>query len=190
MIELWKPLPIAPCKYEVSNKGNVRSITRLVKSSVGDGLRGVKGRLLKQQMNCNGYKIIALSLEGRTKTFTVHQLVALSFIPEFIKGTMINHKDGNPTNNQIDNLEVSNPSHNMLHAVATGLRPKVGKTSKFCNVSYISSNRHVKKWVGCLSHSGNSSYGWKTFNTEVEAALHVDALLNSIGDTQRNRNFP
>ena len=188
--EIWKPLPIAPDKYEVSTKGNIRSISRFVKSSRGNALKSVKGKMLKQQINYNGYNIIALSLEGKIKTFTVHQLVALTFIPNFLKGTTINHIDGNPLNNHIDNLEVSNASHNMLHAVALGLKPKTGKTSKYHNVCYISNKSHVKKWAGCLNHAGNSSYGWKTFNTEIEAAMYVDALLDSIGDTQRIRNFP
>ena len=148
----------------------------------------VKGRIRSPQCNCKGYSIVVLSKDNKLKTFTVHQLVAQAFIPNFQKGTELNHKDGNPKNSSLDNLEVSNPSHNQLHAVRTGLSPKQGK-SIYHNVSYIKNPKAKAKWAGSIRHNGKSSYGWKTFMTEVEAAKHVDQLLDDIGDTQRLRNF-
>lgn len=124
------------------------------------------------------------------KTFTVHQLVAQGFLPDFVKSDELNHIDGNKVNNYISNLEKSNPSHNQFHAVKMGLRTKDDKTSIYHNVTYVKNPRAVKKWAASLKHNGKSSYGWKTFLTEVGAAKYVDYLLNSIGDTQRPRNFP
>ena len=149
----------------------------------------VKGSLRKPQYNSKGYTIVVLCKENKLKTFTVHQLVAQAFIPGFIKGTEINHKDGNKANPRLTNLEVSNPSHNQFHAVREGLKPKVG-ISRFRNVTFIKNPRAKSKWAGYISHAGKSCYGWKTFMTEEEAAQHVDNLLDSIGDTQRLRNFP
>ena len=62
--------------------------------------------------------------------------------------------------------------------------------SKYRNVGYVSNPRAKARWAGSIRHAGKSSYGWKTFMTEEEAARHVDSLLDSIGDTQRLRNFP
>lgn len=187
-METWKPIPNYEDKYEASNLGRIRSISRYVNTK-GNSMRFIKSRVLNQQINRRGYSIIALSTDKTQKTFTVHQLIALTFIPNFIKGTELNHLDGNKQNNALSNLEVSNPSHNQLHAVRTGLTPKVG-ISKYNNVTFVKNPRAKKKWVASIRHAGKSSYGWKTFDTEVEAAKYVDELLDSIGDTERNRNFP
>lgn len=187
-MEIWKDIPNYEDKYQISDLGNIRSKTRFVNSK-GGSQKEVKGKVLKQQINHKGYSIIGLSAGKSVKTFTVHQLMGLTFIPNFIKGTQINHKDGNKRNNALTNLEVSDSSHNMFHAVTTGLMPKVGK-SQYRNVTYVKNPKARKKWAASIRHEGNSSYGWKTFFTEEEAARHVDYLLDSIEDTNRVRNFP
>lgn len=186
-MEIWKAIKDYEGLYEVSNYGNVRSLDHIVPCK--GKTRLVKGKIRKVQYNPNGYCITVLSKDNKLKSYTTHQLVAQAFIKDFIKGTEINHIDGNKANPRLDNLEISNPSHNQLHAVRNGLVPKVG-ISKYRNVSYIKNPKAIAKWVGSIRYSGNSSYGWKTFMTEEEAARHVDFLLDSIGDTQRLRNFP
>lgn len=187
-MEIWKDIEGYEDCYQVSNFGAVRSKEHEVPCK-GGKTRIVKSKLRAAQVNPRGYSIVVLCKENKLKTFTVHQLVAQAFIPGFTKGTEINHKDGNPANPSVDNLEVSNRSHNQLHAVSTGLRPKVG-ISQYKNVSYVRNPRAKSRWAASINHAGKSSYGWKTFMTEEEAAKHVDALLDSIGDTQRLRNFP
>lgn len=188
MIEIWKDIPLFEDKYEVSDLGRIRSKTRLV--NCRNGKRQVLGKILKEQINHKGYSIIGLSLGNTVKTFTIHQLVALVFIPNFVKGTELNHIYGNKQDNRLDNLEESNPSHNQLHAVRTGLKPKVGNTSIYRYVTYLKNPRAKNKWAVCIAHNGNRSFGWKTFLTEEEAAKYADTLLDSIGDTSRIRNFP
>lgn len=187
MPEIWKEVPGYETHYEVSSLGRLRSKERIAPCK--GGTRRVKSQLKKLFYNKGGYQITTLSLHGKLKTFTVHQLVALAFIPGFIKGMEINHKDGNKANNALDNIELSNPSHNQFHAINAGLRSKVG-TSIYHNVTYVKNPRAKSKWAGSIRHGGKSSYGWKTFQTEEEAAKHVDFLLDSIGDTNRIRNFP
>lgn len=188
MKEIWKLIPNFEDKYEISDLGNIRSLTRQVQAK-GNSTRTIKGKLLRQQINHRGYSIIGLSTGKSVKTFTVHQLVGITFIPNFVKGTELNHIDRNKQNNALTNLEESNPSHNQLHAVRSGLKQKTG-TSKFNNVTFVKNPKAKKKWSASIRHAGKSSYGWKTFETEEEAAKYVDYLLDSIGDTQRNRNFP
>lgn len=188
MSELWKDIEGYETHYEVSSHGRIRSKERDVPCK-GGKTRRVKSALRKLFLNRKGYQIVTLSLDGVLKTFSVHQLVAQAFIPGFIKGTEINHVDGDKTNNHVNNIEVSNPSHNQFHAVQMGLVPKTG-SSKYHNVTYVANPRAKAKWAGSIRHDGKSCYGWKTFMTEEEAARHVDALLDSIGNTQRLRNFP
>ena len=187
-MENWKEITDYEGLYEVSDLGRVRSLDHLVPCK-GGKTRMVKGSIRKPQYNRKGYMIVVLSKNGKLKTFTVHQLVAQAFIPNFQIGTELNHKDGDTKNPRLTNLEISNPSHNQFHAVRIGLRSKVG-VSKYRNVSFINNPQAKSKWAGSIRHAGKSSYGWKTFMTEIEAAKYVDELLDSIGDTQRLRNFP
>lgn len=186
MQEIWKDIPGYEDDYQISSYGNLRSKTKTV-PTIGGARRTVTGKLRKTFLNKKGYLICTLSKGNKLKTFTVHQLVCLAHMDGFIKGTEINHIDGNKANPRLDNLEVSNPSHNQLHAVRTGLVTK-RSVSRYHNVSYIANPKAKCKWAGSIRHAGKSCYGWKTFMTEEEAALYVNELLDSIGDTERNRN--
>ena len=189
MTEIWKDVLNYEDQYQVSDLGRIRSKDRLVNTK-GNATRLVRGAVKKLCINKKGYAITGLSKPNTPQwTVTVHQIVAQAFIPNFVKGMMLNHIDGNKLNNEASNLEISNPSHNLLHAVRTGLVPKIGK-SIYRNVTYYKNPRAVKKWAASIRHAGKSSYGWKTFMTEEEAARYVDELLDSIGDTDRIRNFP
>ncbi len=105
-------------EYEVSDEGQVRSLDRIIIR------RGVEARLvgkeLKFRKHRNGYRCI--SLAGGAQR-TVHSLVAAAFIGPRPCGYDINHKDGDKTNNQLENLEYVTRSSNMRHAIATGLMP-------------------------------------------------------------------
>ena len=187
-MEIWKDIVGYEKCYEVSDQGHIQSKGHAVPCK-GGKLRWVQGKLRNTPLNKNGYPIIVLCQNNKVKTFTVHQLVAQAFLPDFIKGAELNHKDGNKTNSCVTNLEISNPSHNQLHAVRMGLVSKIG-VSKFHNVTYLTNPKAKAKWAGSIRYSGKSCFGWKTFMTELEAAKYVDTLLDSIGDTQRLRNFP
>ncbi len=187
-MEIWKDVLGYEDCYEVSNKGQIRSKDHVVPCK-GGKTRLVKGKLKKLFLNKRGYQITTLSKENKLATFTVHQLVAQAFIPGFLKGIEINHKDGIKDNNFASNLEVSNPVHNMFHALRTGLVPISG-SSIYRNVCYLTNPAAKTKWAASIRHNGINSYGWKTFNTEEEAARYIDNLLDSIGDTSRARNFP
>jgi hypothetical protein len=189
-MEIWKDIVGYEGLYEVSSLGRIKCLERKVNTK-GNSLRTVKERIRKPQIKQNGYHIVNLGNgKGKVTTFSVHQIVAQAFIPGFIKSTEINHIDGNPGNNNIKNLEISNPSHNQLHAISLGLKPKYGVTSKYYRVSYLKNPKAKNKWAVCINHQGKSSYGWKTFYTELEAAQYADKLLDLIGDTVRPRNFP
>lgn len=188
IMEIWKNILGYEDLYEVSDLGRIRSKDHEVPCRNGKS-RLVRGTVRKPQYNRKGYMIVVLSKENKLKTFTVHQLVAQAFIPGFQKGGEINHKDGNPANPQLINLEVSDPSLNQFHAIRTGLVKK-RSVSQYRNVTYLTNPKAKSKWAGSIRHNGKSTYGWKTFMTEVEAAIYVDDLLDSLGDTQRLRNFP
>lgn len=101
--EEWRQLKINP-NYYVSNLGRIKSFQR------------GKERIMAQSKNPRIYTSIRIN----GKTNKAHRLIAEAF--GIIKGEeWVNHIDGTRNNNNISNLEKSNPSHNLKHAFRTGL---------------------------------------------------------------------
>ncbi len=123
MEEKWSPVVGWESLYEVSSRGRVRSLDRVVKN-YPDCTRVWRGRYLKATPSNAGYPIISMSNSGLVKNRMVHQLVAASFIPNTHNKPHINHKDGDKTNNNMENLEWCTHKENMQHGFATGLIPK------------------------------------------------------------------
>lgn len=105
--EIWKDIPDFDGKYQLSNKGRIKSF-----------YFDEEGTLLKTTIDRNGYIKIRL----KNKEYYVHRLVALLFVPNPYFYKEINHKDGNKENNCCENLEWCTRSENVKHAFANGLK--------------------------------------------------------------------
>lgn len=69
------------------------------------GWRGHALRELRQSLNASGYPSVRLTTEGRRKRIAVHRLVAEKYIgPKPSPDHEVRHIDGNPMNNNADNL--------------------------------------------------------------------------------------
>lgn len=90
-------------------------------SESGDVFNLKSGRPLKPTACRVGYqRLSAMTTEGR-KSFSVHRLVAMAFIPNPGNKPDVNHKDGNKANNHVSNLEWVTKSENSTHAYINGL---------------------------------------------------------------------
>lgn len=112
-MEIWRAIPGYNEKYAVSNLGEVRSIRM--------------GKMLKQRVDRAGYKSVRLTSNGVTKTLLVHRLVAETFIPRLPRQKVVNHLNGNKTDNRLENLEWTTHKENIQHAYRTGLCKAQGK---------------------------------------------------------------
>lgn len=122
MIEEWRDIPDFENYYQASNLGQIRSVPRRVwvESSRWDGAgyhSNLKGQILKTSSNQAGYKrvnLCAYDLHGKQqKHFSVHRLVWAAFNSPTEK--QVHHKDGDHTNNCLDNLEaMSKEAHQQL----------------------------------------------------------------------------
>ncbi len=122
--------------YRVTPEGQVFSQTKRKIPLVGKGMEFTgefkfilePERELTYTLNNRGYFSVGI----RRKTFMVHRLVALAFIPNPEQKPYVNHIDGNKLNNHVSNLEWCTVKENNLHARQTGLHKQaVGHKIKY-----------------------------------------------------------
>ena len=141
-MEIWKPIVGYEGFYEISNKGRVRSLDRVIYFRNNKGKRKYLGKILKPKYR-NGYQFINLNKNKKCQTFSIHRLVALHFIPNPNNYKLVNHKDGIKSNNNIENLEWCDYSYNLKHARENNLTT--------INVDgLIRYNNENKKEVACI----------------------------------------
>jgi uncharacterized protein YcbK (DUF882 family) len=182
--EIWKPLKNFEPYYEISSLGKVKSI-RL-------------NKIMKTYINNSGYECIDLKDSDKKHKKLVHRLVAETFLENIDELPEVNHKDENKQNNSLINLEWCTRSYNKQHSMATGtydrlytLKNGLGKkrsantVSKYHNVTY---DKNRNKWIGQVRHN-NKNWHMKRFDTEVEAALHVNWILDTLNLTDRPKNI-
>jgi hypothetical protein len=112
VVEIWKNMIYQGLKYEkfeVSNYGRLRNV--------------FTGTIYKLNMLKTGYYAVCISLGSRKnkKSIRVHKAVAETFIENTKHKPYVNHKDGNKTNNYIDNLEWVTQKENIIHAYNNNL---------------------------------------------------------------------
>ena len=105
MTEVWNTVSMNT-NYEVSTYGNFRNVkTKKQKSFNLDKLKSTQTRM-------------RVSLKNDMKKglgFYLHRLIAMTFIPNPTKLEEVNHIDGNPYNNRVENLEWITREDNMRH---------------------------------------------------------------------------
>lgn len=104
----WKPVKDFEDYYLINRNGEVFSIRSKI--------------IMKTRIGTDGYVFINLKVKGKNYTKKIHRLVALTLIENPFNLPQINHKDGNKTNNNVNNLEWVNAKQNCLHAINTNLR--------------------------------------------------------------------
>lgn len=102
-------------------------------------------RRLKQFKDTNGYLQVGLCKDGKTRSFLVHRLVALAFIPNPHPNewNQVNHKNEDKTNNRVTNLEWCDCEYNNNY----GTRNKrISQTLSIPIVQYTKQGEFIREW--------------------------------------------
>lgn len=160
--------------YEVSNLGNVRSVDRERPWRFGKTQK-LKGKSLTPRVEKAGYTLFCLMLEnGKKKTIRVHQLVYHSFKSTSpIKGMVVDHIDGDKSNNSLDNLQFISHSDNC----AKGKTHTERKEKLPLYVRYSYTKKCVRYRVTKKLNGKSKSFG--SYSTIEEAVTERDRLIEN-----------
>lgn len=146
MKEIWKDIKNYEGFYQISNLGNVRSLDRIKKSKIkNNNYTKSNGKIIKKTVLNTGYEQVHLSKYGISKKKQVHRLVAEAFLKNPNNYKEINHKDENPLNNCVNNIEWCDRKYNINYGTRTQRAMK--KLSKKINM-YDLNNNFIREFNG------------------------------------------
>ena len=170
--EIWKDIKGYEGIYMISTYGRVLSVPiwRVIKSN-----KSLKGEFISYKnphitlgnKERNNYRRMDLCCEGKITRKFVHRLVAEAFIPNPNNYPIINHKDENPSNNCVDNLEWCTYKHNSNY----------GTIKKRMVASRWESDNYHGKPVAMIDENGNII---KHFRCLREAAEYANRGVSAI----------
>ena len=164
MEEVWNDIKGYEGMYQVSSFGNVRSMNYR-------GTGTIKN-LVPKVNNCG-----RLWVELKGKPLLIHRLVAIAFIPNEHDYPEINHKDENPKNNHVDNLEWCTSEYNkkVYSGRKSHGRPRI-RTRRVAQLDFnggivkhwndsrtIENETGMKQWsiIQCCDGKRKTAYGYK-----------------------------
>ena len=163
--------------YEVSNFGRVRSLDRSIVRKNG-WQQTFKGRILKPYTK-GKYDSVVLSIAGEYKTFYIHRLVAMMFVPNPHGFDEVNHLDENSKNNNAENLSwclhidnLNYGSHNKKISIANSKAvvgvndngeevrfPSITDAAQYFGVSIQAIYNSIKKNINSCNYKWRYNYG-------------------------------
>lgn len=149
---LWKEIKGYEGMYLLSDEGEIISLSRTVrrKNRAGSFVGVLKSKRLKTCLrgrNGNMYEAVTLTKDGISKRYSVHRLVAETFIPNPNELPKINHKDENRLNNRADNLEWCTRQYNIDYSKSKPVNQiKDGKVvGQFKSIAYASAETGISR---------------------------------------------
>jgi hypothetical protein len=155
--EIWKDIPGYEGHYQASNKGHIRSMKKY------------PPKILSQPLNGGGYASISLCLNGVQYKNSTHFFICLTFNGQPPStASVVNHKDGNKTNNIPQNLEWVSPSENLSHGKRGGF---ILHRSKLTEEQVVDIYRALLKGESVISLA-------KQFNVDRHAITNIKYKYN------------
>lgn len=104
--EIWKPINGFEGLYEISNRGRVKSLPRVILDCNGNRTRHLTGRILTNVCAQTGYHFVSLHKNDKRQTrLTVHRILMKTFDPRpDMDNLIVDHINGIRSDNRIENL--------------------------------------------------------------------------------------
>ena len=170
--EFWKDVPNYEGLYQVSNLGNVKSLTRFKMS--GGNKASVKGRILKGRQTGrkrDAYLAVLLCDNTHRKEYKIHQLVAMAFLNHTPNGNklVVDHINDNKLDNRLENLQIVTNRENTC-------KTQGNYSSQYKGVGWY---KRDSKWRAMIMIN-KKQYHLGYFNCELAAGLAYQNKLKEI----------
>jgi len=155
--EYFKPVYGLEGIYEISISGTVRNIQ--------------KGNILYGFKHTRGYRCFLLSGKDKVISRSLHRMLVETFIGPIKKGYVVNHIDGDVSNNSLCNLEVVSQRENVCHGKAV---------KQYAGVTFFNG-----KWQSRITHNGKRIFlGY--FSTQEDAN---DAYIKKLNELNLENKY-
>lgn len=167
--EVWRPIPGYDKEYEISSRGRVRSLDRVIER--GEGTMTIHGREVKQCLSSAGYKIFNLHHNNKSKRVFTHKVMGEVFLPNPNGFTEVMHKNHERTDNRTENLLWCPTRYGTLAAVRDGVidpqKDRRGKPTPY---------ETQRKGIAVVRDDG------KRYESIAAAARDIGLSTNSVRD--------
>lgn len=153
--EIWKDIPGYEGLYKVNQWGDIFSL--------------YTNKKIKYSTSKDGYKQYNLSKNKKKRIMTAHRAVALAFIPNPDNLPVINHKDEDPQNCYVDNLEWCTYQYNAVY-----------------NDAHIKRGNNLSKKVYKYDVEGNLI---EVYNSVREAAEKLNSRVGNVSSCASKKYY-
>lgn len=155
--EIWKPVKNYENLYEVSNLGKIRSVDRNITTTNGT-IRCLRGKPVACTPARSGYVFVMLYKDSVPKRYSVHRVVAETFLPNPENLPQVNHIDEDRANNCVYNLEWCTQSEN--------IKSRKNKGEKKV-LQYDKDGHFIKEWNSIVKISEELGIKYTTIQSAV-----------------------
>lgn len=185
-MEEWLDIKGYEGLYKISSSGKVKSY-----HPFGNHQKIGKEHYIAPTFTSTGYYKVELMKNHIRRSFKIHRLVAIAFIPNPLNKPYVNHLDGNKLNNHVSNLEWCTQKENITHAYETGLIPKNEVTKEEFVELYVNQHKGIVR-IATEKHISLArakrylhQYGIKE-HIGVKYDVPLDELKNDFKKGKRN----
>lgn len=190
----WREIEGFP-HYRINRHGQVKRLDSTIVSSTGKAYK-IKGRILSTRKVTNGYIQVDMCENGKPHGRFIHTLLAKAFIPNPNNFPIVNHKDENPSNYDLSNLEWCDYSYNAKYSInsimkshakemkaVVRINPITGEEKEYAGIRVAerenNTNRSNIRYA--ILHNGTcKGYKWKykdESNNKVRKKVNISIVI-------------